>query len=1271
MKLTQRAILPLLAVYLIIGFVTLTKTTYSQLVDPFKIYYQTNQRGGIKYVANSATTCDGGCAAQNEVPPAGTGKNNDFNNNFIDIDGDPSTFMSSSDSLYLPACSEISWAGLFWGGETFSGSPYYATRGDVKIKINNGSYINLTADSLLDNVLTFTSYHCFKDITSLMQPVGGNARITVADVTARGGVGNRFGGWNLVVVYKNNTKPLRNLTVFGGLSHVMSTNPTTDINLNGIFTPPSGAVNFEIGHMSFDGDRDYTQDSLLFKGTSSTSFKAVSDASHNAGNIFNSCLSYNGVLSPYTIPNYSNTLGFDASIFLPNNASKQYISNNDTSATLRLRTVVEGYLTQMVSMAVDIYEPDLHSVVRIKDANGGNLNPGDTLIYTVVTYNNGNDVSVNSYVRDSVAQNQTFVPGSINITYGPNSGPKTDVSSDDQAEYITSSRVVRVRIGTGANATSGGDVLNSSGGTDSTVFVYKTVVTTNCVALLCNNTITNRAWAYGIGQISGNFQKHGSTSGLKNSSNCPVSNVTTLTIQNSCTKPANISNIKTCPGTLFATQFPTLVGYTFYSNAALTNTIAAIPSVGTYYAYYKAYTGCSDTVTIGITSVACDIDGDGEDDIIDLDDDNDGVPDVVEICGVGATSFSCIGGADPHGDADNDGVPNYQDPGFCTLNAKGVCATMDTDGDGIINSSDIDSDNDGMTDVVENGGSDPDNNGQIGSGTGTGIPDSDNDGLADLVDPTTGGTPLTYPNSDSDNVPNYLDLDADNDGIADNIEAQSTTGYILPTATDADKDGLLDVYDNFSGFGGSGVTPVNTDATDLPDYLDLDSDNDNYPDLTEGNDFNGDNVPDVLPSGNDADNDGIDDSYDNVVASSNPLGNVSNNDGPPTSSKFPNVDGGSAELDWRDVFDTDGDGNPNNTDLDDDNDGIPDTAENPITGTNTPNKDTDKDGTPDLIDLDSDNDGITDVVEAGGTDPDNNGQIGSGTGTGIPDSNDDGLADLVDPTTGGTPLTLTNSDSDPIPNYLDIDADNDGIVDNIEAQTTTGYVAPSTNDTDYDGILNSYDNYVGFGGSGLTPTNTDGMDKPDYLDLDTDGDYFSDIIEGNDFDGDGAPDDLATGNDADNDGLDDAYDNIDGTIAANAIPNVANNDGPPTSSTFPLVNSATTELDWRDKNNKIIVPEGFSPNGDGINDYFQLKGIESFPRNEVTIFNRWGNIVFEGKQYDNNKVKWDGTNNNSFGTGDGFVPEGTYFYVIFYRVTEDSELMKLSGYVYVNRDGAK
>ena len=70
----------------------------------------------------------------------------------------------------------------------------------------------------------------------------------------------------------------------------------------------------------------------------------------------------------------------------------------------------------------------------------------------------------------------------------------------------------------------------------------------------------------------------------------------------------------------------------------------------------------------------------------------------------------------------------------------------------------------------------------------------------------------------------------------------------------------------------------------------------------------------------------------------------------------------------------------------------------------------------------------------------------------------------------------------------------------------------------------------------------------------------------------------------------------------------------------------------------LEMPEGVSPNGDGNNDYFVVRGLDAYPDNDITIFNRWGNVVFQQSGYNND---WDGSNNKSVN-----LPDGTYFVIL-------------------------
>ena len=160
----------------------------------------------------------------------------------------------------------------------------------------------------------------------------------------------------------------------------------------------------------------------------------------------------------------------------------------------------------------------------------------------------------------------------------------------------------------------------------------------------------------------------------------------------------------------------------------------------------------------------------------------------------------------------------------------------DTDGDGVPDHLDLDSDNDGISDLEESGsgGLDANGDGVLDGMSDPAANDLDDDGLLDSLD---NGNEVTPRVSDADSLADYRDLDSDGDGIPDAIEARPTaTGGLITSNADSDGDGVLDVFDTVAGFGGSFDTPHTTalDTADTaPDYIDTDSDGDGITDAEE------------------------------------------------------------------------------------------------------------------------------------------------------------------------------------------------------------------------------------------------------------------------------------------------------------------------------------------------------------------------------------------------------------------------------------------------------
>ncbi len=87
------------------------------------------------------------------------------------------------------------------------------------------------------------------------------------------------------------------------------------------------------------------------------------------------------------------------------------------------------------------------------------------------------------------------------------------------------------------------------------------------------------------------------------------------------------------------------------------------------------------------------------------------------------------------------------------------------------------------------------------------------------------------------------------------------------------------------------------------------------------------------------------------------------------------------------------------------------------------------------------------------------------------------------------------------------------------------------------------------------------------------------------------------------------------------------------------------------------MPEIFTPNGDGKNDKFVITKIEEFPNNSLSIFNRWGNLVYKKDKYNN---EFGGSANVSNAMGSGLLPSGTYYVVLDFG---DDKTKTYTGYI--------
>jgi Leucine-rich repeat (LRR) protein len=605
-----------------------------------------------------------------------------------------------------------------------------------------------------------------------------------------------------------------------------------------------------------------------------------------------------------------------------------------------------------------------------------------------------------------------------------------------------------------------------------------------------------------------------------------------------------------------------------------------------------AFLADEDVITLAPAQLSPDIDGDGvlnsldaypEDAAADSDFDQDGMPDIAYIVVDGLRTVA-INVERSDNDDDNDGVIDEND-----AFPFDVTETTDTDLDGTGNNTDTDDDNDTVLDADDD------------------FPlDSTR---SDAVDQDNDGWPVGQDSNDGDvSAPGITFVDTDKDGQAD-------TGGLAPD-TDDDNDGVKDVDDTFPL---DATESSDLDGDSIGDNVDTDIDGDNvlnindlFPyDALESIDTDGDGIGDFRDE--DDDGDSLNDAAE-ALRGTDPLKSDTDGDG-----VFDNVD--ALPLDANERFDTDKDSVGNNTDncplvrntfqtnsdvdafgdacdTDDDNDGVLDSVDDfPTDATKSNAVDADNDGWPTEQDSDDNNASVPGITFV---DSDDDGLANQGGLTPDADDDNDGVIDSDD----AFPLDVTewlDTDGDTIGNNRDLDDDNDKFSDIDELSVNSDPLDSSSKPADFDGdiIPDVIDNDIDNDGV-LNEDDAFDFDASETLDSDGDaiGDnsdaFPSDATETADTDGDGKgdnsdrfPSDATETTDTDGDGTGDNSD-----VFPSDATETTDTDGDGTgdnSDTFPSDATETTDTDSDGKgDNSDAFPsdatETTDTDGDGTGD---------------------------------------------------------------------------------------
>jgi gliding motility-associated-like protein/uncharacterized repeat protein (TIGR01451 family) len=427
--------------YLLFLLLLLSLPLAAQLMEPFSVRYSESLKGNFTIIANNmlSRTSTGDYNGDNN--------NHDFNNNvYVDIDTDPSTFNSSSANFVNPdpsvSCISIFKAFIYWAAadtELSNGDDNQPgwNFNDIKLMLpGEVVYTTITADDVIfrgrDTHFEDDPYICVKDITTQVTALADKygtyqvANVEAAELELSHSNVGTSGGWQIVFVYESPELPSRNITLFDGYAHVSSTANNFDILFDGFQTTPIGNVNANIVIGALEGDRHVTDDRLQILDVANN-FVDITAPLRAADNFFNSRITVGNGNFIDRNPASTNTLGYDAAEFELDNPGNSIITNNQTSATLRLTSAWDAYGLYLLGLAVEVAQPNLDPMIITQTSGTNPSDPGDIIGFNVFIENTGSDDALDVEIVTTIPPQATLVPiatlpAGITYTYNATTG---------------------------------------------------------------------------------------------------------------------------------------------------------------------------------------------------------------------------------------------------------------------------------------------------------------------------------------------------------------------------------------------------------------------------------------------------------------------------------------------------------------------------------------------------------------------------------------------------------------------------------------------------------------------------------------------------------------------------------------------------------------------------------------------------------------------------------------------------------------------------------
>ena len=516
--------------------------------------------------------------------------------------------------------------------KTISGNSVTKTfnKRNISLKGPNASaYTQFTASASNINYPNSTDayiYSAYTEVTDYVRlnGIGTYIAADIALLEGNGGGTGYSGGWGLIVIYENSKMKYRDITIFDGHAFVLSSNTGGfTLPVSGFNTVQTGAVGVKLGLMASEGDVALTGDYFQIQKNSDASFLSLNHSGNTASNFFNSSINTGG---NNRNPNLQNNTGIDITMFNVPNASNSVIGNNQTSTNFKYGTGGDTYAIFAIAMAVDAYIPEVENILTTTSINNIPVTsqpytslPGQEVGFNIDIKNLGTEAISNYKLIVPIPYNATYVAGSAigTVLFTPLPTPNT--VTFDPTLGATGSIVWNF----------GTLPLPASPSTLLAKLSFKLKATTDCQILSnsnCGSNIVVNGSANGVGAITGiSFTGTKAIQGYTQNGTCigqPIAQSLSIGINSANYVLANCQNVPVVRNFSFcnasstvspleiASNFP--AGVLFYDSFPVTiNSVQFTDSnpfplvSGTNATYYAVPSGSTNVCNFPFTIVKC------------------------------------------------------------------------------------------------------------------------------------------------------------------------------------------------------------------------------------------------------------------------------------------------------------------------------------------------------------------------------------------------------------------------------------------------------------------------------------------------------------------------------------------------------------------------------------------------------------------------------------------------------------------------------------------